>query len=209
MCKKKTTNVISSENLTAVSSMTIEIMGEIRTCHICECEAYDMITDPGMHLHTCMEAIIADVDDIIIPSAKVKGEATNFARVMRGDIVFAASSKFMKDFWLKFDKKKQVMMIHIIIARTAALMSGVTCMTDLYDKVMIYMNAITTDTKFSRGKIIAALKKINSYEEGFCKKYLKELRKANIGLTADDDTDFGDYDDDTDEDECCCEECCG
>lgn len=208
MCKKKTTSVITSENLTAVSSMTIEIMNEIRVCHICECEAYDMTTNPGMHLHTCMEAIIADVDDILIPSAKVKGEATNFTKVMRGDIVFAASARFMNNFWLKFDKKKQVMMIHIIIARTAALMSGVACMSDLYDKVMVYMNAITTDTKFSRGKIIAALKKINSYEETFCKKYLKELRKTNIGLTADEDVDFGEYDD-ADEDECCCEECCG
>lgn len=210
----KTTSMLNANNLKAVDKITIIFDGEIKDVYLCECDSHDMISSAGMHLHTCMEALIANADDILIPSEIVNGEVVNYAKVMTGDIIFAASNKFMKDFWLKFDKKKQAMMIHIIIARTAALMSGVTCMTDLYDKVMIYMNTITADNKsYSRSKVIAALKKINSYEENFCKKYLKELSKANIGVTSSnmDEEFFGDYNDtdDDDFDDCDCECCCG
>lgn len=203
----KETKLISANNLIVNDQMTIEIMDEVRTVFICTANAWDMTTNnSSISMHTCMEAIIANVDDIPLATSIVNGEPVNHVRAMKGDIIFAASDKFVKDFWLKFDKKKQAMMIHIIIARTAALMSGVTCMTDLYDKVMLYMNAIISkDNCYSRGKVVAALKKINAYEESFCKKYLNDLKKANIGLTAefDDEVDFGEYDDDECYDECC------
>ena len=210
---KKTTATMNAENLFVCEKVNIMFADEVRTVFICECGSYDMVTDAGTKLHTCMEALIADADDILIPCEMVNGEPVAHARVMRGDIVCMASQKFIRDFWLKFDAKKQVMMIYLIIARTAALATGITCMTEMYDKVMIFMNDFInadSECKYSRAKVISALKKINSYEERFCKKYLKDLSKNNIGVTAAaDNFDFGDYDDCDDFDNDDCECCCG
>lgn len=200
----KVTVLFSNTTIKCVDKWNINFNGEIKTVFICECSAYDMVTENGLHLHTSMEAVVSEENEILIPTKIVDGEAVATTKVMHGDIIFAASDKFMSDFWLKFDKKKQAAMIHIIIARTAALMSGVTCMTDLYEETMKYMSAASNDMEISRGKVIAALKKINAYEEKFCKKYLKELSKADIGLEADPDAEFGEYNDEDDDCECCC-----
>ena len=189
---KKTEAQFNTAELTVKDVQAIKIGEEIKRVFLCE-TSRNRIVNNSNGMRTLSEAVVLGVDINLPATRDANGAVLSEQIAQRGDIIIA----FSKDFWSiwehGFSSKKRIVIAQIIIARTYFLQRGVSNISTLYEKVADYL--INSCEGITRGVAKRAWKSLNSTEEKFISKMLKQLEKnKKAGLTADND-----FIDDTDE----------